>query len=304
VFVATDALVIALRAIAFVALFQAAGGAIFLTLYERGLARGSADTLRNVARAAALVALCATVLGYVLTPARMAGSFGSTFDPSLESLLLRSNSGAAHIVRVVGLAVLLLALDRANRLNTWAATAGAALALVSFVLMGHTTIHPQRWALAPLLLVHVGVGAFWVGGLAGLYIAARDAGTGAAALVAQFSAHAVRLVPAIFVAGALMAVLLIRSFAELTTPYGAIVLGKAVAFAALMALAARNKWRFGPRLSAGDAGAALGLRRTIVAEWLVIAAVLVATAVLTALFAPEHLEGGFAPEHAPTAPTH
>src|SRR6185503_20976298 len=118
-----------------------------------------------------------------------------------ESLLLRSNSGTAHIVRVVGLAVLLLALDRASRLNTWAATAGAALALLSFALMGHTTIHPQRWALAPLLLVHVGVGAYWVGALAGLYVAVRDAGTGAAALVAQFSAHAMRLVPAILVAG-------------------------------------------------------------------------------------------------------
>ena len=34
-FFATDALVIGLRAIGFVALFQAAGAALFLTLYER-----------------------------------------------------------------------------------------------------------------------------------------------------------------------------------------------------------------------------------------------------------------------------
>jgi putative copper export protein len=243
------------------------------------------------------------VIGYVLTPARMAGDFGSTFDPSLESLLLRSNSGTGNIMRVVGLAVLLLALDRASRLNTLAATAGAALALLSFALMGHTTIHPLRFALAPLLLVHVGVGALWVGALAGLYIATRDTGAGAAALVARFSAHATRLVPAIFVAGVLMAVVFIRSFAELATPYGATVLGKALAFAALMALAARNKWRFGPRLLAGDAGAAVGLKRTIVAEWGLIAAVLVATAAMTALTAPEHLEGGFAPEHE-VAPAH
>jgi putative copper export protein len=111
-------------------------------------------------------------------------------------------------------------------------------------------------------------------------------------------------VPAIFVAGAIMAVVLIRSFAELATPYGVMVIGKALGFGALLALAARNKWRFGPRLLAGDAAAALGLRQTIVAEWLLIAVVLVATAVMTALFAPEHLEGGFAPEHEPTTPSH
>lgn len=298
-FLATDALVIGLRAIAFVALFQAAGTAIFLTVYDRDLAREQATTLRTLARAAALVGLTAVVLHYVLTPARMAGDFGSTFEPSLESLLLRSSSGSAHIVRVVGLAILLLALDRASVWHVRAATAGAALALGSFALMGHTAIHAQRWALAPLLLAHAGVAAFWVGGLTGLYVAVRDTGARAGALVARFSAHAVRLVPAIFVAGVLMAVIFVRSFAELATPYGVMVVGKAAAFAALMALAARNKWRFGPRLNAGEEGAAAGLRRTIVAEWLLIALVLVATAAMTSLFAPEHLEGGFAPEHEP-----
>jgi len=299
VFLATDALVIGLRAIAFVALFQAAGTAIFLTVYDRDLAREQAATLCTIARAAALVALTAVVLHYVLTPARMAGDFGSTFDPSLESLLLRSNSGGAHIVRVVGLAVLLLALDRASVWHLRAAAIGAALALGSFALMGHTVIHAQRWALAPLLLAHVGVAAFWVGGLTGLYVGVRDTGVRAAALVARFSTHAVGLVPAIFVAGVLMAVLFLRSFAELATLYGAMVVGKTAAFAALMVLAARNKWRFGPRLLAGEEGAAKGLRRTIVAEWLIIAVVLVATAAMTSLFAPEHLEGGFAPEHEP-----
>lgn len=296
-FFATDALVIALRAITFVALFQAAGAVLFLALYERHMAGVTAERLRLVARIAALIALCAAVFHYVLTPARMAGDFGSTFDPALESLLLRSNSGAAHIMRVIGLAVLLLSLDRVSKLNAWVALAGASLALVSFVLMGHTAIHEQRWILAPLLLVHIVVAAVWFGALAGLYLAGRDTGTASGALVARFSAHAAWAVPAIFVCGLAMSLLFVRSFAELATPYGAMVVGKSLGFAALMALAARNKWQLGPRLLAGDAGAVLGLRRTIVAEWALIAAVLIATAAMTSLFAPEHLDGSFAPEH-------
>jgi len=303
VFFATDALVISLRAIGFVALFQAAGAALFLAIYERELAREVGDRLRLVARIAALVALVAAVSHYVLTPARMAGDFGSTFDPALESLLLRSNSGSAHIVRVVGLAILLLALDRASRLNTWAACVGAGLALLSFALMGHTVIHPQRWLLAPMLLVHVVVAAVWVGALAGLYLAARDTGTASGPLVARFSAHAARAVPAIFVCGFVMSVILVRSIAELATPYGAMVLGKALTFAALMALAAQNKLRFGPRLLAGDGSAVTALQRTIAWEWVLIAVVLVGTAVMTSLYAPEHLEGSFAPEHE-AAPSH
>ncbi len=302
-FFVTDALVIGLRAIGFVALFQAAGAVLFLALYEQHVARAPADQLRLVARVAALVALVAAVLHYVLTPARMAGDFGSTFDPALESLLLRSNSGTAHIVRVVGLAILLLSLDRANKLNTWVACAGAALALLSFVLMGHTVIHEQRFLLAPMLLIHVVVAAVWLGALAGLYLAARAEGTASAALVARFSAHASTAVPSIFVCGFIMSVLFIRSLDELTTPYGAMVLGKSLGFAALMALAAQNKWRFGPRLLAGDHSAVPALQRTIAWEWGLIAVVLAATAVMTSLYAPEHLEGSFAPEHE-VAPTH
>jgi putative copper export protein len=298
-FFATDALVISLRAIGFVALFQAAGAALFLALYEPHVAGAAADRLRSVARVAALVALVAAVLHYVLTPARMAGDFGSTFDPALESLLLRSSSGGAHIVRVVGLAILLLSLDRGTRLNTWAACGGAALALLSFVLMGHTAIHEQRWLLAPLLLIHVAVAAVWLGALAALYLAARDTGTASGPLVARFSKHAAWAVPAIFVCGLAMSVVLIRSWSELATPYGAMVLGKSFGFAALMALAAQNKWRFGPRLLAGDASAVGSLQRTIAAEWVLIGAVLVATAVMTSLYAPEHLDGSFAPEHQP-----
>jgi putative copper export protein len=303
VFFATDALVIGLRAIGFVALFQAAGAALFLALYEQYVARTPADQLRLVARVAALVALIAAVLHYVLTPARMAGDFGSTFDPALESLLLRSNSGTAHIVRVVGLAILLLSLDRANKLNTWAACGGAALALLSFALMGHTVIHEQRLLLAPMLLIHVVVAALWLGALAGLYLAARAEGTASGALVARFSGHASRAVPAIFVCGFIMSVLFIRSLDELTTPYGAMVLGKSLGFAVLMALAAQNKWRFGPRLLAGDIRAVPALQRTIAWEWGLIAVVLAGTAVMTSLYAPEHLEGSFAPEHE-VAPAH
>ena len=296
-FFVTDALVIGLRAIGFVALFQAAGAALFLGVYGEHIAAAPNDKLRVIARVAALIGLVAAVLHYVLTPARMAGDFGRTFDPELESLLLQSSSGAAHIVRVIGLALVLLSLDRANKLNTWAACGGAALALLSFVLMGHTAIHPQRWLLAPLLLVHVVVVAVWLGALAGIYVVARDTGTASGALVARFSAHAVWAVPGIFVCGLIMSVVFIRSFAELATPYGAMVLGKSLGFAALMALAAQNKWRFGPRLLAGDGAAVPALQRTIKAEWALIAVLIAATAVMTTLYAPEHLEGSFAPEH-------
>lgn len=296
---AVDWVVLGLRAASFVAIFQAAGAAIFLLLFERSIGEPNAERIRAAARAATVAALCLTVLHYVLTPARMAGSFAATFDPSLGELLLASSAGTASVVRVVGLGLLTLSLDRPSRASTIGAAVGTALTLGSFALMGHTVIHPQRALLLPLLLVHVGVAAFWFGALWPLRLVTRaEPAERAATVVARFSAYAARLVPLLFVCGVLLAVLFVRSLAELATPYGAMVLGKTAGFAAVLRLAALNKWRYVSRLILGDRGAAMALGKTAVAEWVMLAVVLAAIAAMTSLYAPEHLEGAFGPGHA------
>ena len=306
-FIATDVVVLTLRALSFIALFQAAGAAIFLWLFERDLTI-TEERVRSLARRATYAAVTLTVLYHVLLPARMAGSFASTFDPALEGLLLASDAGIANVVRVVGLGLLVLAWDAPPRLARLARAAGVVLVLGSFAVMGHTAIHEQRWLLAPLLLVHVAVAAFWFGGLAPLgTVALREPAAIGAGVVARFSRLAAYTVPLIFVAGVSMAVLFIRSWDELVTGYGAMIAGKTLAFAALMALASFNRWRFVPALSAAAAraggaerplaGESAALRRTIAAEWVIVALVLAATALMTALFAPENLHAAFGDEH-------
>jgi putative copper resistance protein D len=298
VFLAADLTVVALRAATFVALFLAVGTWSFLALWARELAPGLAERTRNVGRAAAVVALVFAVLHFVMQPARMAGSLGSAFDPSLEALLLQSSSGPANIVRVVGLAMLALSLDRENRMNSILTAVGSALAIASFAFGGHTAVHPLRLLLAPLLLVHLAAAAFWFGALWPLYAAAGEGPPArAGALVARFSRLAIRIVPAVLVCGLLMAVVFVRSFDELLTGYGAMLIGKTTGFGVLMALAALNKWRLSPGVAAGDAAATRAFRRSVAAEWALIAVILVTTAVLTSLYAPEHLEGAFGTGH-------
>jgi len=294
VFLAADSVVLALRALSFVAIFQAVGNALFLDLFGTRLSAPVEERVRTLARIAAVAALCLAVLHYVLTPARMAGNLGAAFDPSLSELLRESDAGTAHIVRIVGLAVLFLSLDRRTRLNTIAMRAAVALAILSFALMGHTVIHPLRWLLAPLLLVHVGVAAFWFGALWPLHeVAAREPLEQGRATIAEYSRLAIRLVPWVLICGVAIALVFIRSVAELATGYGAMVLGKTGAFGLLMYLAAANRRRYAPGIVTAAADATRGFRRTAVAEWTLLAAVLVATALMTALFAPAHLEGAF-----------
>ena len=303
-FLAADLTVVGLRALSFVALFLAVGTWIFVALWERDLAPEQGERIRNVARAAAVVALIVTVVHYVLTPARMAGSFGSTFDPSLEALLLQSSSGPGNIARVVGLALLALSLDRATKLNTIGAGIGAALALASFAFGGHTSIHPLWFVLGPLLLVHLAAAAFWFGALWPLYaVAGEGSPQFSGVLLDQFTRLAIRIVPLVLLAGVGMSVVFVRSVAKLGTPYGAMLIAKTVGFGACMALAGLNRRRFAPAVGAGDERAMRSFRRTVAAEWALIVVILVTTAVMTSLYAPEHLEGAFGAGHG-IEPTH
>jgi putative copper resistance protein D len=70
-------------------------------------------------------------------------------------------------------------------------------------------------------------------------------------------------------------------------PYGESLLAKIAGFMVLMGLAAANKWRLGPALTRGAVQSGLRFRRSLVAEYVLIVAVLAVTAVMTSWFSPE-----------------
>jgi putative copper export protein len=294
---ATDVSVIVLRAASFVSIFAAAGTALFLAIFARELAE-SAAPIRTGARITALAALILGAGYYLLIPARLAGRFAGAADPALAELVAESSVGPAHAIRFVGLALLLVSLDEQTAAKRAASAGGAVLALASFTLSGHTAIHAWRIALAPLLLVHLVAAAFWFGSLWPLgLVAGREQPDRAAAIVARFSALALRAVPAILLCGLAMAAIFVRSLAELATGYGALLLVKLAAYAGLIGLAALNRRRYAPALAAGGGAAQAGFRRVLRTEWAALTGVLIVTALMTELFAPQDLHGTFSSEH-------
>ncbi len=283
-----DIVAIGLRAVSFVAVLQAAGVAMFLWLFGGSLAR-SAGKIRSLGITAAIAGGVLTLAYHLVQPARMTGSFSGMLDGSLQAMLLTSDAGATTAIRILGLVMLVVGLPKRNRLGEACSLIGATLVVVSFGLMGHTAAHDQRWVLVTLLVVHLLIIAFWFGALLPLYVAAsRETVADNAFVIENFSAIAAWLVPIIFVAGLGMSVLLLEEFNNLWTAYGVSLLAKVSGFAALMGLATLNKWRLGPAIAAGHAPALRNFQRSVVAEWSLIVAVLVVTAIMTGLFSPIH----------------
>jgi putative copper resistance protein D len=275
-----------IRALSFIALFQATGIAIFVVLFGRHLHETLSGTLR-IGRTSAFIGMLLVTVHYLLEAARMGGELASALDKSLQSLVLNSSVSAAAGTRLVGLAIVFLALRSGFSQKKGLTVAGVVLVAVSFTMVGHTASDTHRALLQGLLLVHLIIVTFWFGALVPLYRASAAESTRTAGEVTEaFSRVAVGAVPVLLVAGGVLAALLLPSLAALTTTYGQLLLLKIAGFAVLMLLGAINKWRLGPALVRGDESAAPRLRRSLAAEYALIAAVLGVTAVLTSFFSP------------------
>lgn len=140
---------------------------------------------------------------------------------------------AALLVAVMGLAALILA-TRA-RTPDWRVVAVmcAAGALAAPLLVGHTQTVQPVWVMFASDFGHLVTGAFWIGGVSGLLrylLAARPHGGGkrpqiaprqTTQVVTRFSRFALHSVILLAVSGAIMAILILSSWATLfTTGYG------------------------------------------------------------------------------------
>jgi putative copper export protein len=282
-----DFVSVVVRTLQFICLFQAAGAAFFMQLFGRGLPRSGSGIGRLGVRCA-LAAVLLLVTHQALEAARMADSFSGVLDSNLQRLAWTGSSGNAALLEIIGMGVVALGLTLRTPAARAVASSGAIIAAVAGVLTGHTSVHPQHALLGLLLAVHLVLVAFWFGALVPLiWCSRRESGAHATAVLRGFSAVAGPLVPCIGVAGLLMALILIPSGAAWHSSYGALIVGKLSVFAVLMLLAAWNRWRGVPAMELTNAPAsAAALRRSIGIEYLLMWAVLSATAVLTTFNSP------------------
>ena len=109
-----------------------------------------------------------------------------------------------------------------------------------------------------------------------------------------FGRRAVWIVPVLLIAGTLYATMLVGSVAALaTTPYGQVLMVKVGLVSGLLGLAALNKFLLVPALRSGEAAASSRLRRSIDWELAGVAAVLLATSLMTtSLLLPDGMTMG------------
>jgi putative copper resistance protein D len=282
-----DVASVVLRAAAFITALQAAGVAWFVAVCGRaGL--GAVPSVTRLLRISALCAVPLVLMHRGLDAGRLTGEWSGMLDLHLQRMVWGRRPGLSSMVCAAGILGVVAGTSKSGRWGVRLGFVGALCVVGSFALTGHTTEASHPFLLQGLLALHVGLAAYWIGAVAGLYGLTRQSDPRPAArAAAHFSATAVWLVPLILPAGALLIWGLLPDLAALRTPYGGFLALKALGFCGLILLAATNRLRTLPSLVAGSSGAERRFRRVLAAEYAILAGVLAATATMTSLFSWE-----------------
>ncbi len=246
----------------YLGLFLGIGGTFFLSWIARERA---APTLIATALIIGIVSAVASlglqgldVLGLPLAGVFAAAPWKIALGTSLGPSLL-----IAIAALVLGLVALQSALPTRSRALSALALAGVGLSLAA---SGHAATAPPEILTRPVVFLH-GIGvAFWLGAFAPLVAILWRPQNKPLPVLQRFSSVAIVVVAILALTGLTLATIQLESFAALvTTRYGIILLIKLALVAALLGLAALNRFRFTPAL-ARNANATQVLTQSILLE--------------------------------------
>lgn len=290
-----EAAIVALRWLQYGAAVALLGTPLFL-LHGFGRGHGAADPIgaRRLLAAAALAVALLSLAGLIAQTAMMAGSLDEALKPASLGFMIEGTAlGKAYVARGAAalIALALLLLVPSGRV-LWALTALAGLVVVaSFAWTGHgvSTEGPGRLVHLGADIVHAVAAALWLGALVAfalLLARPRELAPVHRALK-DFAGVGTLAVALLVVTGLVNSGFLIgldRPGALFTTLYGRLLLLKLALFAAMVAVAARNRYRLTPALgtaleTGGDAAPSIGrLRGSVLLETALGAAILLVVA--------------------------
>ncbi len=256
----------------YLGLFFGVGGAAF-----RILSPVLPRRARRLAVAASLVGAAAAVLVIGLQGLDALGlGIAGLADGQVWSTGLATVYGRTSLLALCAFAAALLALRLRHEL--WLklmAAVGLVLLGLAVSTSGHASAAEPQWLMRPALFVHIVSIAWWVGALYPLVLLLRLERRIATPPLLYFSAAIPFAIVPLVASGIVLAVVQLGwPGPAWVSGYGAILAAKLALLVVLFAIASWNRWVLTAPAAAGDLKAVRHMRRGIVAELVLIAAIL------------------------------
>ena len=262
-----------MRLLVYAGLFVGAGGALFAAWMQPSATARWPQRIGIAVSVAALLALMLSVglqgLDAIGLPLSDLAS-GEVWRSGADGSFGRASAFAA-IALLLGIAALRSRASVARMLSL-CALGGVGLALAS---SGHAATASPRWLMSSAVFLHGVSLAFWIGALLPLVDTLRRPGTATTAVLLRFSRAIPYAVGALVLSGVLLAIVQVAHIdAMWSTNYGRVLSIKLALLVVLFALALWNRVALTPRVVGGDAPAHDTMRRSIMVELVVVAAIL------------------------------
>lgn len=268
------------------AVILAGGAAAGLAVFRTTRACRAEPVLTSAAWRWWLAALAASSLQLLAQPARFTGDFADTFSAEWLTFALTSAFGTGLMLGIAALALLAGSLRGSGWLARLAALAGLLLFATAASWTGHSRGGDAGAELPVVIAMHLACFSLWWGALLSLLSHARHAAPCFADSVRAFSSQAGWWFPLLPLSGLWLAVRLIGAWPAAFTPYHRLLVVKLVLFVAATAVAALNRWHWGPRMNgAGKSGTVVV--RAIRVEVALVTAIVLVTLWMTTWSAPD-----------------
>ncbi|RWD52446.1 MAG: copper resistance protein CopC [Mesorhizobium sp.] len=242
------------------------GGAVF-----RSVAGGAATP--GVARFVSTALVAGLAGATALIPFQGLDALGAPLNSAFSADVWNAGLWATsygHATFAAAIALLLgLASFQQSRKRTAGILGGLALltAGLAFASAGHAASAPPKWLMIPAVFVHTVAVLLWLGALAPLGAVVACGRPDAVFALKRFSKFVPAIIGALLVSGIAIAVVQVQTpTALLTSNYGRVLLIKLGLVAAMLLLAAVNRYALTRPAADGDAAAARRLSHSIAAE--------------------------------------
>ena len=270
-----------LRVFLYAASFLSVGAFLFSLHFSKHLTVVQKSYCDHLAYKTASVGSVISLLMFFSVAGNLGGDIASVIEPLMLQLAIESKSGVGFLTAFTSFMAMLMAHRLRGHANRLGLLVSSTALLLSFTMSGHSQLGGFLSQL--LLMVHLFGIAFWLGALFPFRWMCLQPDTHNLSIVAhRFGVLAMGYVSLLLIAGVGYASLLLGNVSlMLTTQYGNVLLLKIVLVAALLSLAALNKFKLVPSLEPRWTPNVRQFQRSIQFEIAIALIILIASSLLT-----------------------
>ena len=269
------------RTIVYIFALTAIGTMLFQFHFSKLFDIGLTTYCQNLLKKLSFVGLLAGSIVFLSVAGNLGGDLYSTTDISLIKLSFETLSGKSALFLIIGFLLIIASISFKNTFSNLAKFLSIILILISFVIVGHSTL--KGLSTQVLILMHLFCISFWLGSFLPLRFMCIDKNSKNLSIISErFGQFAIFYISVLVITGSIFSFILVGGFDPLiSTSYGNFLILKLIFVTIVLSLGALNKFRLVPLIRINYEQGKKKLKQSIQFEIIITLIILFFTSILT-----------------------